>query len=186
MFPFFWRRTASIWIAVLYMALGFPLLLFPGASGTMFVWTLAAGTAIYGFSHLWRYLQNRKTTAPSGGDLFLSIIPMSFTVFALLWPQAILSFLPLVLGALLLVDGIGKIPLVTVAVKERSSIMVPLLCSSIIPAALGILLVVNPFRAATLVIMIFGLALIADGVSDLVTALLARQNPPPPPPTSPA
>ncbi len=37
MFQFFWSRTASVWIAVLYIALGLPLLLFPAASGSVFV-----------------------------------------------------------------------------------------------------------------------------------------------------
>ena len=43
--------------------------------------------------------------------------------------------------------------------------------------ALGILLVVNPFHAAQLVIMIFGAALVADGISDLITALMSRKAP---------
>ena len=49
---FFWSRTASIWIALLYIILGLPLLLFPGASGSVFVWALAAGAAVYAVSHL--------------------------------------------------------------------------------------------------------------------------------------
>lgn len=32
---FFWSRTASVWIALLYIILGLPLLLFPGASGSV-------------------------------------------------------------------------------------------------------------------------------------------------------
>lgn len=175
---FFWSRTASVWIALLYMLLGIPLLLFPGISGSVFVWALAAGAAAYAISHLWRYIQERKTEQASGGDLFLTILPMSFAIFSILWPQAILSFLPLVLGALLLVDGVGKIPLVITAVKAKSSILIPLLLSSLIPAILGVLLVVNPFHAARLVIMIFGAALVADGISDLITALLSRKNSP--------
>ena len=47
MFQFFWTRSASIWISILYMALGLPLLLFPGISGTIFVWALSAGAAVY-------------------------------------------------------------------------------------------------------------------------------------------
>ena len=177
---FFWSRTASVWIALLYMLLGIPLLLFPGISGSVFVWALAAGAGVYAISHLWRYLQGRKTGQTSGGALFLTIFPMSFAIFSILWPQAILSFLPLVLGALLLVDEVGKIPLVIAAVQAKSSILVPLLLSSLIPAILGALLVVNPFHAARLVIMIFGAALVADGVSDLITALMSRKNPPAP------
>ena len=172
---FFWSRTASVWIALLYMVLGIPLLLFPGISGSVFVWALAAGTAVYAVSHLWRYIQGRKAGQASEGDLFLTILPLAFSIFAILWPQAILSFLPLVLGALLLVDGVGKVPLVIAALRSKSTVRIPLVLSAVIPVALGILLVVNPFHAARLAIMAFGAALLADGVSDLVTALMSRK-----------
>lgn len=172
---FFWTRTASVWIALLYIILGLPLLLFPGASGSVFVWALAAGAAVYAVSHLWRYLQERKTGQASGGDLFLAVLPLAFSIFSLSWPQAILSFLPLVLGALLLVDGVGKVPLVIAAVRSKPPILIPLLLSSLIPIVLGTLLVVNPFHAAQMVIMIFGAALVADGVSDLVTAVMSQK-----------
>ena len=65
MFQFFWSRTASVWIAVLYIALGLPLLLFPAVSGSVFVWSLATGAAVYAFSHLWRYIQGHKTATSS-------------------------------------------------------------------------------------------------------------------------
>lgn len=175
---FFWSRTASVWIALLYMLLGIPLLLFPGLSGSVFVWALAAGAAVYAVSHLWRYLQGRKAGQASGGDLFLAVLPLAFAIFALLWPQTILSFLPLVLGALLLVDGVGKTPLVFAAIQSKAPILIPLLLSALIPIVLGVLLVVNPFHAAQLVIMVFGAALLADGISDLTTALMSRKADP--------
>lgn len=173
---FFWSRTASVWIALLYMALGIPLLLFPGFSGSVFVWALAGGAAVYGISHLWRYLQARKSGQASGGDLFLTVLPLAFSIFSIAWPQAILSFLPLVLGSLLLVDGVGKLPLVIAATQSRTSVFLPLLLSSLIPLILGLLLVINPFHAAQIVIMVFGAALLADGISDLTTALMARKS----------
>ena len=181
MLQFFWSRTASVWIAALYALLGLPLLLFPDVSGALFVWALAAGSAVYGASHLWRYVQGRKAGQASGGDLFLTVLPLAFSVFSLFWPQAILAFLPLVLGALLLVDGVGKAPLVLAAVRTRTQLLLPLLLSALIPVILGVLLVVNPFGAARLTIMVFGAALVADGVSDLVTALMSRRSPPPAP-----
>lgn len=116
---FFWSRTASVWIALLYIILGLPLLLFPSASGSVFVWALAAGAAVYAASHLWRYIQGRKMEQASGGDLFLAVLPLAFAIFSISWPQAILSFLPLVLGALLLVDGVGKAPLAIAAIQSK-------------------------------------------------------------------
>lgn len=175
MFKFFWIRSASIWLAILYILLGLLLLLFPAASGTVFVWLLAFGAGVYALVHLWRYIQFRRTGVSMPGDLFLTVLPLAFTVFALLWPQAILSILPLVLGSLLLVDGVGKIPLAYSAAKVRSKNLVPLLFSSLLPLLLGILIVVNPFQTARIAIMIFGASLIADGIADLVAYIYARR-----------
>lgn len=111
MFQFFWTRSASLWVAALYVLMGVLLFLFPIASSTLFVQALAAGAAVYGASHLIRYIQSRKIGQSNPGDLFLTVLPAAFAVFALIWPEAVLSVLPLVLGSLLLIDGIGKLPL---------------------------------------------------------------------------
>lgn len=172
---FFWTRAATVWLGVLYMVLGLLLLLFPDASGRLFVRSLAAGAVVYGVVHLWRYGQDRRTEEASPGDLFLGVLPLAFAVFALLRPLTILAFLPLTLGLLLLADGIGKIPLMARAVKGRGSDLIPQLIACLLPIALGILLVANPFRGVRAVIVVFGVGLLIDGASDLATALLARR-----------
>lgn len=176
MFQFFWSRTASVWIAILYIMLGLPPFLFPAVSGTVFVWSLAAGAAVYAFSHLWRYIQGHKNDSSSSGDLFLFILPLTFSIFSVFWPGVILSFLPLVLGALLLIDGVGKMPLVISVIRSKEFPSVSLLLSSLIPIVLGVLLIINPFHTAELVIMIFGATLVADGISDLFTALMPHNQ----------
>lgn len=173
---FFWSRTASVWIALLYIIMGLPLLLFPDLSGSVFVWFLAAGAGVYAISHLWRYIQGRKIEQASSGDLFLVVLPLAFSIFALFRPLTILSILSLALGALLLVDGVGKIPLVIPAIQSKASILIPLLLSSLIPLLLGVLLIVNPFHAVRFVIMIFGAGLMIDGISDLVTAIISHKT----------
>lgn len=176
MFQFFWSRNASIWTAVLYILLGLLLAIFPDLSGTIFVWVLAAAVAVFGLIHLIRYLRARKTAQASGGMLFLAILALLFALFCALRPHAILSFLPLVLGILCLLDGIGKIPIAVAFVQDRSGSLIPALISTILPILLGILLIANPFSAARMVIMIFGIGLILDGISDLVTASMTGRN----------
>lgn len=176
MVMYFWERSASVWIALLYMVMGVLLLAFPAATSTVFVWALAGGAAAYGLSHLLRYLQTRKNGAASPADLFLTVLPLAFAVFALVWPQTLLSFLPLVLGSLLLMDGVGKLPLTVAAFRSHTPDTTALLLSSLIPLVLGILIVVNPFQTVQLVVRIFGLGLIADGVADFATVLTARRT----------
>lgn len=176
MFQFFWVRSASVGLAALYIAFGILLLAFPGVSGTVFVWLLAGGSALYGLGHLFRYTKARKAGEPLPGDLFLTVLSLAFTLFALLWPQVILSILPLVLGALLLLDGLGKLPLAIDALRHRLDARVPLAVSSFLPLVLGLVILIRPFQTAQLVIRIFGLALLLDGISDLAACLAARHS----------
>ena len=50
---FFWSRTASVWIALLYMLLGIPLLLFPGISGSVICLTMIARPVIPPVTNPW-------------------------------------------------------------------------------------------------------------------------------------
>lgn len=174
MVMYFWERSASVWIALLYMVMGGLLLAFPAATSTVFVWALAGGAACYGVSHLLRYLQTRKKGTASPADLFLTVLPVAFAVFALVWPQTLLSFLPLVLGSLLLLDGVGKLPLAIMAMRAHTPDATALLLSSLIPLVLGAVIVVNPFQTVQLVVRIFGVGLIADGVADFAAVLTSR------------
>ena len=174
MVMYFWERSASVWIALLYMVMGGLLLAFPAATSTVFVWALAGGAACYGVSHLLRYLQTRKNGTASPADLFLTVLPVAFAVFALVWPQTLLSFLPLVLGSLLLLDGVGKLPLAIMAMRAHTPDATALLLSSLIPLVLGAVIVVNPFQTVQLVVRIFGVGLIADGVADFAAGLTSR------------
>lgn len=176
MFQFFWVRTASVWLAALYMVFGILLLLFPGESGTVFIWMLAAGSALYGLGHLFRYAKGRKAGQSLPGDLFSGVLTLAFALFAMLWSHVILSFLPLVLGALLLLDGLGKLPLAIDALRYQQQARVPLAVSSFLPLALGLLILVRPFQTAQLVIRVFGIALLLDGVSDLAACLTERRS----------
>lgn len=179
MFEFFWVRTASVWIAALYLMMGLALLLFPAAGSTLFIWALAAGAGIYGAGHLIRWFQGRKAGRENPGDLFLTVLPAAFAAFALIWPRAVLSVLPLVLGSLLLVDGVGKLPLAVHGLRVRAPGMVPLALSSVLPMVLGTVIILNPFATAQVAVMVFGASLIADGASDLATLILEHRGPRP-------
>lgn len=174
MFKFFWSRNASQGMAMVYIALGLPLLLFPAAVGTVFVWVLAGGCLVFAVPHLLRYLQARKAGQSHGGELFLCVLPLLFALFALLRPHVILSFLPFVLGALLLLDGVGKLPLMLEAIQAHAPGLAYCVVSTLIPLAAGLVLLLNPFQAAQMVIRFFGLGLILDGVGDLITARSLR------------
>ncbi|MBS4931959.1 MAG: DUF308 domain-containing protein, partial [Clostridiales bacterium] len=97
-------------------------------------------------------------------------------VFFLLFYNIIFSFLSLVLGILLLADGIGKIPVLISAKQESSIVVKPLIFSTVVPLILGIILIVNPFGLPKFVLMFFGISLILDGAVDLYTVFYTRSH----------
>ena len=177
MFQFFWQRNASVWTAVLYILLGLTMAIFPGVSGTIFVWLLAGAALVYAVIRFWQCGRAQyRTHQTDAGNLFLGVLALAFAVFCACWPQTVLSILPFLLGALLLVDGVGKIPLATAALRGNFPHRVPLLLSSLIPILLGILILTNPFRTARMVIAVFGISLFIDGASDLTTMWMERRR----------
>lgn len=79
------------------------------------------------------------------------------------------------LGSLLLLDGVGKLPLAIMALRAGTPDTAALMLSSIIPLVLGAIIVVNPFQTVQLVVRIFGLGLIADGAADFAAVFTARK-----------
>ena len=104
----------------------------------------------------------------------LHLLGASMMLFALLRPHVILSFLPFVLGALLLLDGVGKLPVMLDAIQTHAPGMAYGVASTLVPLILGIVLLINPFQAAQMVIQFFGLGLILDGVADFIAARSIR------------
>lgn len=172
---FFKTRSPGIWIALLYIILGLPLILFPEISGKIFCWSLSAGAAVYAVSHIWRWRKYRDTEYKNSGDLIVGILFIAVSLFCFIKTTLILSFLPLVLGIILLLDGIFKIPSAVNSYQSKSRAFVSYLAASVIPIALGLLLLLNPFKVTIIVIRVFGISLIAGGISDIVTVIVSSK-----------
>lgn len=177
MFGFFWTRSASPGLAVVYMALGLTVLLYPEMTGAAFCWALAAGAAAFAAARLFRWRQAARRGERAAGEAVLAAVFAALAVFCVLGSRVVLSIVPVVSGVLLLADGVGKLPLVMDAKRTNAPVMLPLLASAAVPLVLGVVLIANPFGAARLVIRFFGFSLLLDGACDLAAALRARPGP---------
>lgn len=168
-------RTTSLWAPVLYMALGLVLTFWPGMSGTVFCWGIAAALILYAAHSFWYFIKARNLGFTAGGTLVIGILCLAFGIFCFSRPYVVLSFLPIALGIMLLVDGIGKMPLAVDALSVHSPYCFWVLVSAVLPLILGIVLLVNPFRAAKAAIMFFGISILADGLFELITYIQQRR-----------
>ena len=105
----------------------------------------------------------------------IGVLCLAFGIFCFSRPYVVLSFLPIALGIMLLVDGIGKMPLAVDALSVYSPYRFWVLISAVLPLILGIVLLVNPFRAAKAASMFFGISILADGLFELITYIQQRR-----------
>ena len=86
------------------------------------------------------------------------------------------SFLPIVFGIFIVVDGLSRIGSAIDLAKRKGQKWWVLLLLSIVSVALGILLVLHPFGAAVSVVMVCGILLIVEGAMNLGCILYAAME----------
>lgn len=109
------------------------------------------------------------------GDFAVGVV---FTVIGLIGifsPAVILSFLPFVTGAALILDGIVKAPVAIEMVKVGDAYHIPVVVAAVLPLLFGVFLTAFPFQAATALIMVFGIFLVIDGVCDIISVAYFRK-----------
>lgn len=150
-------RRYSPW---LYLILGFIFVLFPVASSTLICRIVGLVSLILGGFRMYQdyQIQLMDTGIISSAGLFL------FGLVCLVVPTAILSIIPIVLGSIITVDGIGKL---IRSWKIRELSYLPFVFSLLL-TLLGILLLLDPFGAIINLFTFIGFILIFDGIVDLL------------------
>lgn len=168
-------RASSLWASLIYMAIGLVLMFWPGISGTVFCWGIAISLVLYAAHSFWYFVKARNLGFTAGGTLVIGIVCLAFGIFCFACPQVILAFLPFTLGLMLLVDGIGKLPLAVDALSVHIPYRFWVLLSALLPLVLGIVLLFNPFSAAKAAIIFFGISILADGLFELISYIQQRR-----------
>lgn len=160
-------KTIQILQAAGYILLGLFLVLHPDTSVKAICYGCGVCAAAYGLLHV---LQCRK--GESKGELILGVVFIALGIFCLLTPQTVVSFLPFLLGVVLLLDGISKIQR-ALDLRVLDAIgWGKLLTMGILLLILGVMLLFNPFGAVKMTMVFFGICLIADGALDLLFLLI--------------
>ncbi|MCI1665605.1 MAG: DUF308 domain-containing protein [Atopobiaceae bacterium] len=168
----FLRRTkvSVILMGAALLALGIILFMNP-AEVTMFI-TLALGwvLVIVGVVTLVSCCMSPLPTIQQV-DFVFSMIELLLGLCILMWPGFFVSFIYVLLGILIIVTGVND---VSGAMDEKASGMDSwklAMAVAVITLILGFLVVIAPFTMATTVMMIAGIALVFDGITEIVTGV---------------
>ena len=176
MLKFFWTKSTSVWMALVYILLGGILLFYPSMSASLFCWGIGGMLLVYGVIHLFRYWQAKKQADAADGEMVIALLLAILGLLCISVPRFFLSILPFMLGLLLLLLGIFRVPLMLDVFQRKTPQRWFFLGGTLIPLILGIVLLFNPFKLVTGLISFFGVCLIISGVLDLSGVLSEKRH----------
>lgn len=157
-----WDRSV---IALLYLALGVVLLIFP--EQTLKIATRIIAIVIIALSAVDIFMFITKKEERFSADYFyviLSIVGIGVAISILVNPTWIIAVINIVVGIVLIVNGIGNLS-TTVRIRKNDSIWWAFSIVPVITFILGFVIMANPVGMANFITRIEGISLVADAIS---------------------
>lgn len=161
-------KNAYVSTSLISFVLGLFLVLKPATSGNIISYILGTCFIFYGVVHIVTYIIAKNENFYQY-DLAKGIITVSIGIFFILRPSFIISILPTLLGFAILVNGIFGIQSSINMLRATSKGWLAVFIPAIITIILGMLIVINPFEWAKMLLVIIGGCLIWNGVSNFWT-----------------
>ena len=160
-------KNGMLLLSIAFIALGLLLLVMPQTSLLWICYAFGAVVLITGVVCLVQYARLRGSGFAAPFFLVAGVSTAALGIFSLARPEVVASFLPVVFGLFILIDGCSRIGTAVELARRKADKWWMMLLFSVLSVALGILLLVNPFGAAVSVVMLCGVLLIIGGVVNL-------------------
>ena len=160
-------KNGMLVLSIAFIALGLLLLIMPETSLLWLCYAFGAVVLITGIVCLVQCARLRGSGFAAPFFLVAGVITAALGLFTLAQPQVVASFLPVVFGLFILIDGCSRIGTAVELARRQADRWWLVLLFSVLSIALGILLLVNPFGAAVSVVMLCGVLLIIEGAVNL-------------------
>ena len=171
-----YTKSGMMLLSIAYIIIGMMLLIMPQTSLLWICYAFGAVVLVTGIVCLIQYARIRGTGFTAPFMLVGGVITAGLGIFTLAKPQVVASFLPVVFGIFILVDGLSRVGTAIDLAKRKGQKWWMLLLLSVVSVALGVLLVLHPFDAAVSVVMVCGILLIVEGALNLGCVLYAAME----------
>lgn len=160
-------KNGMLLLSIAFLALGLLLLVMPETSLLWLCYAFGTVVLITGVVCLVQYARLRGSGFAAPFFLVAGVVTAALGLFTLAKPQVVASFLPVVFGLFILIDGCSRIGTALELARRQAGKWWMMLLFSALSIALGILLLVNPFGAAVSAVMLCGVLLIIEGAVNL-------------------
>lgn len=161
----------ALLMAVLYIVLGIVVLVLPETTAKTLGYLVGVVLILAGAVSMICYLLRDAHQNYYHNDFVSGLVGIALGCLVLYKVELIISLIPFILGLLVVVSGCSKLQDVIDMKRLDYGNWIAMLVLAIVNLALGIILICNPFKAATLLFRLIGLGLVFSGITDGFTTL---------------
>jgi len=166
-------KTGYIVLSVILFLMGLFLLIFPKTLGNVFADILGISMILFGVIKVIGYFSKDLFRLAFQYDLAFGILITLVGIKTIARPDRFLEFLCMVIGIIILADGLFKIQMSMDAKVFGIHKWWLILSLAVIAGVFGALLLFNPSQGSILIMRLIGIALMAEGVMNFATVLTA-------------
>ncbi len=159
--------------ALAFMLLGLALLLWPEASLRLVCYLFGAVILVKGLLSIWGYVRAEERFFFDYFGVVFGVAASALGVFLLFQPDTVVSVLPILVGVYVIVDAVVRLQSAFELKAMGYARWWSFLVLAGLSAALGVLMVVNPFKTVQLLVMAIGVILLVEGALSLISAVYA-------------
>ena len=165
-------RNSLLTTAILYVALGVVLMLFPDKALKLGCGLIGLVTLGYGVVRIVSYMRGGSAQSQRF-QLFAGVALGVVGVFLLVCPQFLVSLIPMALGVYILVDSIADIKQALDLKALGFTRWWVSLLAALLLGGFGIVMILQPFSLVSHLVMFIGVGFVLDGVSTLANTIAA-------------
>ncbi|MBQ3475693.1 MAG: DUF308 domain-containing protein [Bacilli bacterium] len=167
-------NLTSIIFSIIFIVLGFFLLLKPDGAIDFIAYVLGVLLIIWGVVLIIQYFTKKNDQQGFIQTSFvIGLLVFILGIVFLIKPKTIASIIPLLLGIWMIISGVLKLGY-AITVNKQVKNIIPILLSLLI-IGVGLFLVFNPFEGAEIITKAIGIIIIIYSILDIVECIFIRQ-----------
>lgn len=169
-------RRMELLMAVISLILGVIMVIFPQRTMSVICYVIAGAILLYGVIDIISYFTSKSYEGNFSLTLLRGVVASVIGIIIFIRPSYLSTFIPIVLGILLIIDGITSIQK-SVFLKNNNVYFWHIsMIESILTLALGIFVLINPLSAQTAIIICLGISFIWYGITSVWNYLYVQKK----------
>lgn len=154
--------------AIVSMVFGIALIIFPGQISSAICYVFGGLLVLLGIVLVVKFFTLRSVSSLFSVTLVAGIILAALGAFLIFYKDVAISAIPFIFGIFIGLDAIVSFQRSIILARSKFSKWWVTMLLAVLSLILGVVLVFNPFSAAIVMIRFMGVALVFNGIMDLI------------------